>query len=60
MTMTEVREIKEQISLDTVNLKGKELQDYYSSRAKKMQNKINNSRRTESIPKNIPVTTSVH
>jgi len=44
MTMTEVREIKERISLETANLKGKELHDYYSQKAKEMQDKINKSR----------------
>ena len=40
MTMAEVREVKERISLETVNLKGKELQEYYSTRAREMLEKI--------------------
>jgi len=40
MSITEVREIKERISLETAKLKGKELQEYYAKRAKELQDKI--------------------
>jgi len=60
MTMIEVREIKERISLETANLKGKELHDYYSQKAKEMQDKINKPRDPNYIRKSASVTTSVH
>jgi len=49
MTMAEVREIKERISLETINLKGKELREYYSSKSKKIQDKIDELRNAESV-----------
>ena len=60
MTMTEVREIKERISLETANLKGKDLHNYYSLKAKEMQDKINKPRDPDSVVENTSVTVSVH
>ena len=47
--MAKVREIKERISLETANLKGKDLQYYYASKAKEMQNRINKPCNPEDI-----------
>ena len=60
MTMTEVREIKERISLETANLKGKDLQNYYSLKAIEMLNKLNKPRDPDSVAENTSVTVSVH
>jgi len=57
--MAEVREIKEKISLETAKLKGKDLQEYYSSRAIIMQDKIDNSQEYANVQER-SVVTSVH
>jgi len=60
VTITEVRDIKERISLETVNLKGKDLHDYYASKAKEMQDRINKPRNPEYVRDSVPVATSVN
>jgi len=58
VTITEVRDIKERISLETVNLKGKDLHDYYASKAKEMQDRINKPRNPEYVRDSVPVATN--